>query len=524
MTTASFLGSTCLVGAAAVLGVQVTAQQRPTFRTATRLIEVSVVVTDRIGQPVAGLTQADFSLTEDGKPQAISFFEVRDDRTAPASGPASGRQIDRAPNSFSNVPPPAPGTATVILLDRLNAAFDSQWFARKHIDRYLGSMRSGDRVALYVLDGAVRVLHDFSTEAVSLRRALDIYQARVSGHYDASMEPPPEMEGIASWLVDPGLSSSEFFQQRRSTDTFAALEELAAHLTGIGGRKSIVWLSEVFPIPTRFGRQEMLEQMRRATRALSDAQVALYPVDARGVVGAISYSRGKPSFTTFAMVRGSIDTMEIVAEETGGRAFANSNALDRSIGRAVDDSRFMYVLGYYPASAALDGRFRKIKVDVARKKLTVRHRAGYQAGPPPARDRRAREAAIRDALEAPLQTTGVGLTARVSRPADGEDVRLLLSLDPATVTLERDGARWRGAVDLLIAQILPSGKGEVSASLPLAISLTDEERTRLSAERLTIDRTITLQPKTNQLRVVARDVPTGNVGSLVIPLRAVTRQ
>jgi len=507
-----------LAGAASL---PLVAQSRQTFRTATRLVEVSVVVTDRLGAPVTGLTQAEFSLEEDGKPQSISFFEVRDDRAEPPSLPPSGGP-EAAPNTFSNVLPPGPGTATVILLDRLNAAFDSQWFARKHIDQYVGEMRPGDRVALYVLDGTIRVLHDFSSNAPSLRRALDIYQARVSGHYDASMEPPPDMGGIASWLVDPALSSSEFFAQRRSVDTFKALEELAAHLAGIGGRKSIVWLSEVFPLPTGMGRPEVLERMRRATRALSHAQASLYPVDARGLVGAMSHRGGRAYFNSFATIRGNIDTMEIVAEETGGRAFANSNALATSIRRAVNDSRLTYVLGYYPSSMPLDGRFRRIAVDVGRKGVRVRHRAGYLAAPSPAQDARSRDAAMRAALESPLQTTGVGLSAEVT--AAGDAVTLSIQLDPATLTLERDGGRWRGAVDLVVAQVLPSGKGQVTASFPVSINLTDDERQHAASTPLTIDRTIRLQPKTHHLRVVARDVTTGSVGSVVIPLRAVTRR
>jgi hypothetical protein len=90
------------------------------------------------------------------------------------------------------------------------------------------------------------------------------------------------------------------------------------HLSGVAGRKNVVWVSEVFPIPTGEGRLEFLEEMRKTTRALNDAQASLYPVDARGLVGAITYSAGRPRFTTFSQIRGNMDTMEVVAEDTGG--------------------------------------------------------------------------------------------------------------------------------------------------------------------------------------------------------------
>ncbi|MBA2303216.1 MAG: VWA domain-containing protein, partial [Acidobacteria bacterium] len=192
MTSTPIVRRLILIGLATAFGIQVSAQPRQTFRSATRLIEVPVIVTDRAGKPVTGLTQGDFTVTEDGVPQEIRFFEVRDLRTAPSQPVASA--TDRsAVNTFSNALPDSSGTATVILLDRLNASFDSQWFGREHIARYLRGLRPDDRTALYVLDGGIRVLHDFSNDPASLARALEIYQARVSGHYDASNEPAPDL-------------------------------------------------------------------------------------------------------------------------------------------------------------------------------------------------------------------------------------------------------------------------------------------------------------------------------------------
>lgn len=502
-------------GISAAVAVTLGAQApRQTFRTTTRLVEVLVIVTDRNGTPVTGLGREDFTITEDRVKQPLSIFEVNDSRVMDAAPPPAPPSA----GTFSNKIQDPSAASTVILLDRFNAAFDSQWFARKHVDRYLTSSRPGDRVALYVLDGTMRVLHDFTTDHASLRRTLEDYSVRSSGHYDASNEPPaPSPEGgVAVWLADPSGNVSQFFAERRALDTFTAFRYLASHLAGTAGRKSIVWLSEAFPMPTREGRPEFMAQMRRMTQALNDAQVTLYPVDARGLVPAQKVnSVGTVTFTTFAAIRGNIETMEFVADQTGGRAFANTNALDLSVRRAFDDSRFTYLLGYYPSDTKWDGRYRSISVQVKQKDLRVRHRTGYRPSMP-ATDEKARTSSLREALQGPLQSTRVGLQATAER-LEGSQVQLSVRIDPSTLSLARDGATWRGAVDMLFADVSPKGIGTISHTAKLDIALTDEGRDRATREGLLVSRTVVLRPDTFQVRIVARDVASGDVGSIVIP-------
>jgi VWFA-related protein len=512
------------------LACAVLAQEPPqTFRTTTRLVEVPVVVTDRIGRAVAGLTRDDFELTEDGKPQAISVFDVLDTRAVPSRPAApTEEETDEASPHFTNHVPRSGASAVVILLDRLNAGFDSQWFAKIGVDRALQVARPDDRIALYALDGGIRVLHDFTTDAASLRRALEQYQARVSGAYDASTDPGPNLpppgpgETVPVWIVDPSLAVSEFYQRERWRATFQSLEALAGHLDGVEGRKSVVWVSEVFPMPTR-GAVEFLELMRKATRALSSAQAALYPVDSRGLVGAISYSRtGEARLNTFGDVRSNIETMEVMAEETGGRPFANSNALDVSVRRALDDARLVYLLGYHPADSRADGRFRAISVKVKRKALTVRARAGYVAAETPS-DQKARDAAIKEALRGPLTATQVGLSARTAYSGESS-LNVALTVDASTLTLEQRDGLWRGEVDVLVAEVTKAGRGSIVRTERLELSIPNERRADVltSGLPLALDG-LPLTRYLHELRIVARDVASGRVGSLVISAPALRR-
>ena len=221
----SRLGVCAAIGVGIALSTSLGVARQVPFRTATRLVEVHVIVTDRSRTPVEGLTRDEFAVNEDGVPQTISIFEVRDTRAPRPAAPApevrdepgiSGERSARI--RVSNRIEDASAARVVLVLDRVNAAFDSQWFARRHIDAYLSRMGSGHSVALYVLDGSgMRVLHDFSSDAASLRRALDVYQARVTGVYDASTEPPAETGADLGtvWIVDPSTAVSDFFGRQR---------------------------------------------------------------------------------------------------------------------------------------------------------------------------------------------------------------------------------------------------------------------------------------------------------------------
>lgn len=490
------------------------AQDRQTFRTSTRLVEVSVVVTDRSGNPLRGLTRQDFAVTDSGRPQEIAFFEPIGTAASRVSSTRGVSFMARA--EFSNVTPPA-AVRTLILLDRTNAAFANQWYSRRHAETYLRRKSPDDWLALYAWDGAVRALHDFTTDATSLLKALDTYHAHASADDEASTAPAEPSGEITAWIADPAANVAEFFAERRALTTFDAFELLASHLRDIAGRKNVIWLSEGFAIPQRFGRQDFLARMRAATDALSDAQASLYPVDARGLVGAISTDRrGVASFTSMATIAPNNDTMEIVASNTGGRAFANTNDLASSIERAVDDSRGSYVLGYYAPEAA-DGRFRRIDVAVQRKGVQVRHRAGYFAAPAPSREERFRRAAARQALEAPLQATAVAFAANAHRVDDTSETEFTIRIDPASLSFERAGEIWRAAADLMIAQVDSAGRGQVNATVPAAIALTDSQRDRARTEGIALTHRLILNERTHQVRIVVRDVPSGRVGSLIVP-------
>lgn len=255
--------------------------------------------------------------------------------------------------------------------------------------------------------------------------------------------------------------------------------------------------------------------------ALSAANVAVYPVDARRLVGAFASppAARTQQFTTLSTVETIVDTLKLVADETGGRAFFNTNDIAGAMRRPIDDGSVLYVLGYYPTHNKWDGQFRRIKVEVNRRGVDVRHRRGYTASASPNRDEATREGALKLAILDPLESTAIGLDLRAARADDQNPRSLTLTtrIDPRGVALERIGDRWQGQVDLLIAQATKSGALAVSVYTTLTLNLTAEQHEGVLRDGIIVSRPVLLAENAHQLRVVGRDARTGATGTLIVP-------
>lgn len=519
--------------ASVTLAAQATAppQDRPTFRADSRLVRVSVVVTDRSGRPVPGLTAADFAIEEDGTAHEVALFSVeRNAESAAAPGARSFVNRHDGPDSTG---------VTVILYDRLNTQYEHQQRARDHIVQYLKQLRPADRVGFYVLDGdAVRVLHAFTDDSASLLRTLERTRARDSAALAASedtlvapapLDDPAVDAELAAWLADQQQMIQGFAMERRVNASIGALEALGKNLAGVRGRKNVIWISGGFPIRYHDGisLQSAAPQIYRAMRALNDADIAVYPVDARGLVGAFATPANarQQQFTTLDTVMRLVETSQVIAERTGGRAFFNTNDLGGAIQRAAEDSRLTYVLGYYPAKTTWDGKFRNIKVSVRRRGVDVRHRRGYFAIPPPAPVTQNRDHALFDALNSPLDLTAIGLRVDVAPGATPTAASTLtIRLDPDAIALQPRDGEWVGVMDLAIAQALPDGRLSKSVDTRIPLTLGDEMHARLRREGLTVTHTIEVRADAHQIKVAVRDPATGAVGTLTMAASRVRGQ
>jgi hypothetical protein len=206
------------------------------------------------------------------------------------------------------------------------------------------------------------------------------------------------------------------------------------------------------------------------------------------------------------------DTSSIVAEQTGGKVFRNTNDLRAAMTRAVEDSDLTYLIGYYPQDERFDGRFRSIDVNVKKPGISVRHRKGYYAHPPKAEAGLEKDGLI-SALQYPVEATELGLIVTPSAGANGE-ITLIIKIDASGLSLEQRDGRWKGQLEVAIGQRLLDNKLQNSAHVMVPLDIPDAMRGELLKTGLTLNRTITLQPQARMLIVGVRDLKSGAVGTV----------
>jgi VWFA-related protein len=522
--------------------------QSPVFRSGAHLVQVNVVVHDSHGKPVDDLKQEDFAITEQGKPQRISFFTVAsaDKSIAPPTA--------LPPHIFSNVLAEnheVPTSVTVVLLDLLNTSWTDQLYARKGLLKFLQQLEPQDRVAIFSLGRhSLTLLHDYTTDSASLIARMHQATGEIPTELDASTPnqgAQSELQRLGlDALADANQREADFFTSGRIVNTLATLEAIARHLSGVPGRKNLIWLSGGFPLTIGFDSVPAIGSTREqrtfthetdaAVRALNDSGVAVYPVDARGLMVLPGFdasvrgiprtgpSSGPPRSTT---ITANQDSMKELASRTGGRAAYNTNDLTRAIRQAIDDSRVTYTLGYYSTDETQDGKFREIRVKVDRPHIDIRYRKGYFALKPPDDTAKARKDDIRGAVWSPLESTSLAVNARadlIDQPSPNT-INLLVQINPAGIGFKREGDRWHAQIDIVYVQKDERGRllGDgVSDTLTLALS--DANYAKATKDGLLRQHRIPRQAAATNMRIVVRDVGTGSVGSLTIPFSQITGQ
>lgn len=557
------------------------------LRVTTRLIEVNVVAQDKKGQPVRDLTRDDFTLLDDGKPQPISVFVLNTGQAPPA--PAA-----LPPGTYTNRPegPSQAGNLSVILLDGLNTSFADQTWSRSQVTRFLEQLQPQDRVAIYLLGEHLVVAQDFTSDSKTLLAVVRRMEGRVARELAASTTAMPAtvndtalgpMTGLepsggqltasqqsAVGSVGPGSGGggasaglaaaaaaqareealfaqwieereTAFFSVDRVRRTLDALTAIANHLASFPGRKNLIWVSASFPIqigmltPRAPGdtrtQQQFGPELERAARALNNANLAVYPVGARGLVAG-----GASDGTTPASGRGvagegvrdpeqlfsTQGVMDALADSTGGRAFYNTNDLPHAIRRALDDSDVSYTLGFYPSRTKWDGKFREIKVHVDRSGVRLRYRQGYYASlAAPGKTERADQgqAALDLAMRSPLDESALGLRAAIEGLPDGKRAKLRIWVDAHDVTFQTEKNAVRAVnLDILLVELGSDGNVKSNALRTVHLGVPEKALAQVLRNGVELGSWLDIKPGATQLRLIARDTASGNLGSVSVPL------
>ena len=361
------------------------------IRVTSDLVLTNVVVRDKQGNLVRGLAQGVFSIFEDGKQQRISSFDFENVDALATAGPA-GPTVSGTAVPTKIIGNNAPVNKEDLKNHRLIVLFfDFSAMEPDDIDRAVSAaqkyvdkqMAPADLVAVISLASSMRVDQDFTNDKTRLAAVLRGYtsgegQGFQSGDTGTS-EGTPDTGG--SFVAD----DSEY-NQFNTDRKLQAIQSVAKALSKIDQKKSIIYFSNGV---SRSGIENQV-QLRAATNAAVQANVALYTLDVRGLqafaAGGDAQNaslRGRSAYTgqstldQFSSNADSQETLTTLAGDTGGKAFLDSNDLSGVFTAVQRDTSAYYVIGYRSSNPEMNGKFRHVKVVLNRPDLKLEYRKGY---------------------------------------------------------------------------------------------------------------------------------------------------
>jgi VWFA-related protein len=539
----------------------------PVIRSTTRLVQLSVIVQNKKGEPITNLTKKDFTILDEGKPQEIAIFNA-------AGPPHTNPHRLLPPDVFTNrydLKGQDRGTVTVILFDALNTAPADQSYVRQQILRFLQTIQPQDHVAVYALTTQLLILHEFTQDSSVLVNAVSHFTPKELAAFDASHPEyfdVPALHGDPSWMLFQGRvnqASAEIADQNkinRAETTTEAIEAIAGHVASIPGRKSLIWVSGGFPLQLLSDviandRQSSLQDRyaKAAAHELSRVDMAIYPVDASGVQGNASMDPSvasdlkcmdcvneAPNRPKGAFQRQDLrDSERLLADDTGGQAFYGSNDIRPALHRAFDDDRYAYTIGFYPDHNQWDDKFRNVKIKVKSRDAHLRYRKGYFASPDRADPESRVTAELNRAAGSPVDATSLGMivtakptppsakpataanlatSTQPARASDPRNIDLHIGIDPKQLLLQIADGHRTGAVDLFFLQRDATGTIVAAEKQHVVLNLDEKQYEYLTHAAMVLDRHLTVLQPSTEIRIVLRDAASGTFGSVTLQVKS----
>jgi VWFA-related protein len=502
-----------------------------TLKIDTQLIVETVVVKDKDGKDIEGLTEKDFTITEDNVPQTIGVFRFERMVDTPAPGQentlAVPTEIVRPPVATQITAPPAGDSRyenrrlLVLFFDMMNVSPPDQLRAFTAADKFIRmQMKKPDLVSIMAfIGGSVRVLQDFTNDQDALFTVLQklIY--------------PDDNDNLtADTTAAFGQDAGEFniFNTDRQ---LAALQTAVNMLKIIPEQKSLVY----FASGLRLNGTDNQAQMRATVNAAIRSNVHIFPVDARGLValmplgdatrpspGGIGVFNGQTAMAGISNFQKSQDSLYAIAADTGGKAMLDNNDLSAGIVQAEQSITSYYIIGYYSTNTNLDGKFRRVKVSLKETSTAkLDYRQGYYAGKTFSKYTTAdKERQLEDALMLgdPITDLTIALEVNYFQLNRAEYfVPITVKIPGSELALARAGGAERTLIDFI---------GEIKDDYGTTIqNLRDKVDTKISGETaaelsrrpIEYDTGFTLLPGKYVIKFLARDAETGRIGTFQTP-------
>lgn len=523
-----------------------------TLTVSSQLVIETVVVKDKQGNSVPGLTAKDFTVTEDGQPQTIKIFEHQalSDQVQPLPvTPPDLEQITLYKKlTRTQIAPESPGKlqyndhrlmalyfdmTAMPPMDQLRALAAAEKFVRTQ-------MTAADLVAiLRYQGGSVDVLQDFTADR---NRLLSILETMVVGEGQGSVESVDDASG-ADIGAAFGQDDSEFniFNNDRQ---LSALQTAAKMLGSLSEKKSLIY----FASGMRLHGVDNLAQLHATVDAAVRAGVTFWPIDARGLVagaplgdatqgsaGNVGMYSGTAAQAATAQFQQSQDTLYSLGADTGGKALFDNNDLTRGIVQAQHSIEDYYIVGYYTTNTAQNGHFRRVKISVDSPLADkLEYRQGYYANKTFNKFTDAdKERQLEDALMLGDPVTDLTIAMEIDYFQLNRAeyfVPIVVKIPGRELALAKKFGAEHTLIDF-VCEVKDELSGATMSNVRdfVNIRLSDATAAELAHRPVEYDSGFTLFPGKYTIKFLARDDETGRIGtfqtSFTIPdLNKVTRR
>lgn len=537
------------------------------LKVTTRLVTVDVTATDSHGNPVHDLKPDDLQIFEEHKAQQkIEHFEYFEKMKAVGPPDNSAATRERA-NLLSNqlplerlkIPP------TVLLVDSLNTQTSNQQQGRLHMLQLLRTLPQDTPIAVFLLGSSLKILQGFTSDGRLLRAALD--QAVLGT--TTMKDPRDDLNSTSNYVLElnagalsgPGFPGAvgelqDYEKEEyamnfdlRAKETLGALAQIGQYLSGIPGRKNLIWVSESFPISiapdpdtgnnTFAGLRDFTDQVKTVANSLTDAQVAVYPMDVLGLQANQAFSASQNVSLPQSMMTGprmaarlnhedsehlqDQGTMDELAQDTGGRACKNASDLAGCVMSALKDSSSYYELSFYPQNVNWDGRFHKIVVKTPRPGVKLTYRRGYYALDAASLAKKQQpDIHLRQACADLLPSTSIPLTVIAQPPGPSENppggLQYMLIISAAGLTSTPVGDKY--SLNVRLADCEFAQKDTIFKFNERELTKTVSADVFRSWQTNGIPDRVALMPAadTRRIRFVVLDVSSGLTGGIDVPV------
>ena len=528
-----------------------------TIRTEAHIVVLDVMVTDKQGVPVHGLTAADFAIRENGSPQTIKSIDEH-------TGIIGASQIQAAPDVHTNRPAPGADVWNVVLYDQFNTPQADQQRARAELVRFANALAPKANVALISFGGGLRVVSPFSVGQPGMVKALaagalQFHNGPLMQPYNADEQfelehlmgklPPAAQTAMRNNHRETEMGQLEV-RVKDTLDAFSAISQWLAHYPG---KKNVFWLSAGFPLtaePQQFRnqdgvsanaiyREDYFPLQQKVNQQLATARIALFPLDVRGNMGGQREGIDSADISGAQYVKpgggqllnddlGQADDrvgqgyleMRDLAQATGGIARYNRNDLADVLAEQFRQGQSFYSMSYTPTDDHYDGKYRKIELTSANKNYHLSYRRGYYA----LKDTGAQPNAI-DAFTLALKrdappATGLIFSSRFIRHSGdahsaNEKASLMYTIDTSGLvfTPAADGVESAG-VDCAVVEYDASGRLLGTSQIHVDGHVRPGQLERVKAAGFAATQDFALAPGAAALAVGVRDHTTGNFGAV----------